>query len=112
MRERVYYQREGQIAMYEAANKKYNNCGGQNEENVILQVKTVLKPNPHDFQRYFDHMFNVDGEVDEDAEIAERITEYEARKYMEMWNDIKKGFMAEKTRLSLMRSRGGASPED
>jgi hypothetical protein len=26
MRERIFYQREGQMVMYEEANKAYNNC--------------------------------------------------------------------------------------
>lgn len=45
MRERVYYQRSGQISMYERANKCYNNCRADVEDNVIKQIRTILKPN-------------------------------------------------------------------
>jgi len=35
MRERVYYQRNNEIAMYEAANKAYLNCRKDVEDNLI-----------------------------------------------------------------------------
>jgi len=46
MRERVFYQRTGQIALYEKANKSYNNCRKDVEDNIIKQARTVFKPNP------------------------------------------------------------------
>ena len=47
-----------------------------------------------------------------DEKIGDRISEFEARKYHEMWSKIKTGFAHEKQRLSQLRATGGASPED
>lgn len=112
MRERVYYQRNNEIAMYEQANKAYLNCRKDVEDNLIKQAKTICKPDPVDFQYYFGEFFdttNVDPGVDD---ITERISEYQARLYYEQWLKIKTMFAAEKERLSQLRARGGASPED
>merc|ERR1711937_284085 len=49
MRERVYYQRNNEIAMYEKANKDYLNCRKDVEDNLIKQAKTVCKPDPIEF---------------------------------------------------------------
>ena len=83
MRERVYYQRNNEIAMYEKANRAYLNCRKDVEDNLIKQAKTVCKPNEVDFKNYFQEFFdgtNADPELDD---ITERISEYEARKYYE-----------------------------
>ena len=70
-----------------------------------------MKPDPVDFENYFGELYTIaDDGADED--IADRISEYEARKYMEMWVRIKTGFASEKQRLSQLRATGGASPED
>lgn len=96
MRERVYYQRTGQIALYERANKQYNNCRQDVQDNIIKQTKTVFKPNPAEFEQYFGDLYNVAGDDGNDEEISERISEYEARKFMDMWMKIKTGFAHEK----------------
>lgn len=111
MRERVYYQRNNEIAMYEAANKAYLNCRKDVEDNLIKQAKTVCKPNPVDFQHYFGQYFDT-AQVDADDDIKERISEYDARKFYEMWIKIQTMFAAERERLSQLRAKGGASPED
>lgn len=98
MRERVYYQRNNEIAMYEAANKAYLNCRKDVEDNLIKQAKTVCKPDPVDFQKYFGEFDGAN--VDDVDDITERISEYEARKYYEQWLNIKRMFAAEKERLS------------
>ena len=100
MRERVYYHRNNEFAMYEQANKSYMNCRKDVEDNLIKQAKTVCKPAPVDFQKYFGEYFEktvVDVGADD---ISERISEYEARKYYEMWIKIQSMFAAEKERLS------------
>ena len=99
MRERVYYQRNNEIAMYEQANKAYLNCRKDVEDNLIKQAKTVCKPDPVDFQKYFGEYFEAANVQDVD-DITERISEYEARKYYEQWLNIKRMFAAEKERLS------------
>ena len=98
--------------MYEQANKAYLNCRKDVEDNLIKQAKTVCKPDPVDFQKYFGEYFeNTVVDVGAD-DISERISEYEARKYYEMWIKIQSMFAAEKERLSQLRAKGGASPDD
>lgn len=113
MRERVYYQRSGQIAMYEHANKQYNRVKQSVEENIFRQARSVFKPNPQDFEKYIGEFYD-DAVINmEDGDnIDSKISEYEARKYLETWNQIKTAFAHEKQRLSQLRSTGGASPED
>ena len=41
MRERLYYQREGQPVLYEEANRNYNNCHAEISDNLIKQAKTI-----------------------------------------------------------------------
>jgi hypothetical protein len=111
MRERVYYQRSGQIALYEQANANYNKAEKNVRDNIVKQALTVIKPDPMDWDQYKEELANAgDGEIDEDIE--NRISEFEARKYMEMWTRIKTGFASEKQRLSQLRATGGASRED
>lgn len=111
MRERVYYQKQGEVVMYERANKAYNNVRREVEDNIVKQAKIVFKPPTADFQTYFADLY--DGAEDgNDEEISERISEYEARKFYEQWIKIQGQFQAEKQRLSQMRAKGGASPED
>ena len=113
MRERVYYQRSGQIALFEYANKQYNGVKKHVEDNIFRQAKSVFKPNPTDFDKYikqfYDEKFIEDNEV---YNVEEKISEFEARKYLEIWNNIKTSFAHEKQRLSQLRSTGGATPED
>lgn len=72
-----------------------------------------MKPAPGDFERYFGDLYHAVGDADEDDDkIQDRISEYEARKYMDMWSKIKTGFGHEKQRLSQLRASGGATPED
>ena len=35
MRERIFYQREGQVVMYEEANKAYNGCDKEVRDNLV-----------------------------------------------------------------------------
>lgn len=83
------------------------------EDNIFRQAKSVFKPNPTDFDKYikqfYDEKFVEDGEV---YNVEEKISEFEARKYLEIWNNIKTSFAHEKQRLSQLRSTGGATPED
>ena len=53
MRERIFYQREGQMVMYEEANKSYNNCEGEVKDNLVKQAKTICNPSKEDFEKYF-----------------------------------------------------------
>jgi len=112
MRERVYYQRNNEIAMYEQANRAYLNCRKDVEDNLIKQAKTVCKPDPADWTQYLAVYFE-NANVDEGGDdIAERISEFEARKFYEMWIKIQTWFAAEKDRLQDLRSKGTGDPDD
>ena len=98
--------------MFEHANKQYNNARANVEDNIIKQAKSVMKPAPGDFERFFGDLYAHAVAEEDDDKIQDRISEYEARKYMDMWTKIKTGFHHEKTRLTQLRAQGGASPED
>ena len=53
MRERVYYQKSNQLAMYDEANKAYLNAEKTVKDNLIKQAKTICKPSQEDFDLYF-----------------------------------------------------------
>ena len=112
MRERVFYQRSGEIVMYERANKAYNHVEVEVKNNIIKQAKIVFKPPAADFNAYFAELYDTAGDDLNEEEIAEQISEYEARKFYEQWTKIQSAFQAEKQRLSQLRAKGGASPED
>ena len=56
-----------------------------------------MKPSPEDWEQYRNELdAGATGATEVDEEIQERVSEYEARKYMEMWTRIKTGFASEK----------------
>lgn len=88
IRERVYYQRTGQTALYEAANRNYLHAPREVEDNLVKQAKVVIKPPPEDFNHYFSDFHVKEMSHEGDSKILEEISEYEARKYYEMWMKI------------------------
>ena len=50
MRERLFYQREGQIVMYEEANRNYHKCDEEVTDNLVKQAITVVKPELKEFE--------------------------------------------------------------
>lgn len=82
--------------MFEHANKAYNNARANVEDNIVKQTKSVFKPAPGDFEKYFGDLYAHVGGDDDADKIEDRISEYEARKYMDMWTKIKTGFAHEK----------------
>ena len=70
------------------------------KDNILKQAFTVFKPEPADWEEYRGELeADAPGAGEVDEEIQERVSEYEARKYMEMWTRIKTGFASEKQRL-------------
>ena len=60
MRERLYYQREGQPVLYEEANRNYNNCHAEISDNLIKQAKTIYKfKNESEFADYLSRFGDV-----------------------------------------------------
>lgn len=53
MRERLFYQKEGQMVMYEEANKNYVNCEAEVKDNLVKQAKTICNPSQEDFDKFF-----------------------------------------------------------
>lgn len=54
MRERLFYQRENQIVLYEEANAKYHKCQDVITDNLVKQAKTIVKPDEAEFTRYLE----------------------------------------------------------
>ena len=90
------------MAQYEKSNRAYLDTPKEVEDNLLKQAKTVCRPSPEDFQHYFGEFYNAEQDEAYD-EINERISEYEARQYLEMWQKILSGFAREKDRLSKLR---------
>ena len=110
MRERVYYQKQNEIAMYEQANKAYLNVRKDVIDNLTKQAKTICKPTPEDFQKYIPEMYDeaFDTLNDKDVELPEQ----EVRNFYDMWIQIKANYQSEKQRLTELRVQGGATEED
>ena len=70
MRERIFYQREGQMVMYEEANKSYNNCEEEVKDNLVKQAKTICQPSKEDFDKFFGQ-FGLDFHGQTSKEIAD-----------------------------------------
>jgi len=49
MRERLFYQRENQLVLYEEANKKYHKCEDEVKDNLIKMAKVICQPNEKEF---------------------------------------------------------------
>lgn len=53
MRERIFYQRNNEIAMYEESNRLYSLCEGITKDNLFKQAITICKISKEDLERYF-----------------------------------------------------------
>lgn len=53
MRERIYYQNAGHVVLYEQANTRYKLCRDEVTDNLVKQAKTICKPTPEEFDKYF-----------------------------------------------------------
>ena len=59
MRERIYYRSSNQVALFQQADKMYQNCRNEVTDNLVKQAKTICKPTKAEFERYFEE-FNVE----------------------------------------------------
>jgi CHAT domain-containing protein len=88
MRERLFYQRENQIVLYEEANKKYHDCENEVKDNLIKMAKTICQPNETDFIKYLDS-FKLDyTNAAVVGNIGEQISERQAQNFANIWSDI------------------------
>jgi hypothetical protein len=69
MRERVYYQRQNEIAMYEQANKAYLNVRDDVIDNLVKQAKTICKPKEEHFKKYLMEFYNEAYDVGGDQDV-------------------------------------------
>ena len=110
MRERIFYQREGQIQLYEEANRKYHTCEDEITDNLVRQAKTIYAPSSEDFQRYFQE-FNVDDDQNQ-REIKDQIPELQAKEYLNTWIRIQNDHQTEVNRLKRIQDDPNNTPED
>ena len=89
MRERLFFQRENQIVLYEEANKKYHECEDEVKDNLIKMAKTICKPNEMDFLQYLDsyQLDYTDAAVVGD--ISKRISETQAKNFANLWTNLR-----------------------
>jgi len=62
------------------------------KDNITKQAKIVFKPPISDFNAYMAELYAAAGDDLNDEEIAEQISEYEARKFYESWTKIQSAF--------------------
>ena len=88
MRERIFYQRNNEIVLYEKANKSYHNCRDQVTDNLVKQAKTICKPTQEEFAQHFEQ-FHVDDQANMDLDdIATQIPLLKAQDYHSTWIKI------------------------
>lgn len=112
MRERLFYQREGQIVMYEEANRKYHSCEEEITDNLCKQAKTVCNPDVKMFDEQL-KAFKID--FDDEAfggDIKERISKIQTEEYLDAWNRIVQQHDEELKRLQGLKNSANVSPED
>ena len=104
MRERIYYQRTNQHALYEEANKNYTRCGEQVSDNLVKQAKTICNPSTEEFERHFSE-FHIDvaENFEDDNAIWERITKDAAFKYFTRYQELKNEVQEDKQKLQEWR---------
>lgn len=52
MRERIYYQRSNEFALYEEANDNYNSCRAEITDNLVSQAQVICSPDPDEFEKF------------------------------------------------------------
>ena len=67
---------------------------------MVKQAKVIIKPSEEDFNEYFSDFHTKKYDGDDDNDICKEISEFDARKFYEMWIKIKNNYAAEKQRLS------------
>lgn len=88
MRERIYFQRNNEIVLYEKANKAYHNCRDEVQDNLVKQAKTICKPTAEEFALYFGQ-FSIDDQTNMDPEdISTKIPLLKAQDYHSTWIKI------------------------
>lgn len=87
MRERLFYQREQQIVLYEEANRKYHECDTEVKDNLIKTAKTICQPDDEEFKRQLESR-QIDYQ-DLVTDIKEHISEIQAQNYANHWTNIR-----------------------
>jgi len=108
MRERIFFQREGQITLYNEANSKYHNAETEVTDNLVKMAKTICKPSKEEFDQYFAE-FNLE---EEDQNIKEKISETMAREYLDIYTKFDYKLNTEINRLKKMKDNSDISEED
>ena len=80
MRERIFYQRNNEIAMYEESNRLYNACEGVIQDNLFKQAITICKITPDNLNLYFSQFKGKFSEGNQ-ADIKDIISEMQAKEF-------------------------------
>jgi hypothetical protein len=99
MRERLFYQRENQIVLYEEANKKYHECQDVVSDNLIKQARTIVKPDPEEFELWLKKL-DIDLKDSINQGELEHINEAKSMEFMNAWNEIRNNFVKEKREIN------------
>lgn len=75
MRERIYYQRSNEFALYEEANENYNKCRDEITDNLVNQARVICNPDPDEFDKFKSHYFEDIHFEERDDDITKKISE-------------------------------------
>lgn len=107
MRERIYFQRNNEIVLYEKANKLYHNCRNEVTDNLVKQAKTICKPTPEEFAQHFEQ-FHIDDQANMDQDdIASKIPLLKAQDYHSTWIKIQNGHRDKMKELERLKNMTG-----
>jgi hypothetical protein len=99
MRERLFYQRENQIVLYEEANKKYHECEDEVKDNLIKMAKTICKPDEAEFADFLDQYQLDYSDAGVVGNIGERISHGQATNFANKWTELRNKHQEQLNRL-------------
>ena len=111
MRERIFYHRERQQVLYDEANKNYNNCGTDVEDNLVKQAKTICKPSAEEFTLYFKKEFTIMDDEGFVGSLKERINETAAKDFFNKWVQLGEEFDSELKKYTDAKASGNLNDQ-
>ena len=112
MRERIFYQREGQHVLYQRANAAYHDCKNEVTDNLVKQAKTICQPSQQEFKDYFEEFGIEDDAEGLNDDIAKKIDRNSAQNFHQTWLKIQSDHSKELNRLRSIQDNPQKSEED
>ena len=111
MRERIYYQNAKQTVLYEQANNRYKLCRDEVTDNLVKQAKTICKPTPEEFDKYF-KQFHIDNDSGNSHDIEKTISGGDCEKHFQTWQTIQEDFKRNKAKVMKIKDNSNLTDDD